>query len=153
MRFLVSLLVGCFSVEGQNQAKARLPGHHLRVGIRRSLKRDRVDQGGHAAQRTETERCVTNRGGPRQGTFKLPAPEYEIHARHLVRLRPDTEDDRDTARTQALEGLGDRLAARSRYQNDLGAAERSQSLGGGGSGIVAVEMGAEVLRQLRLIGT
>jgi len=112
------------------------PSHHLRVCIRRSIKRNRLDYGGHAAQRTEPERCVTNRGGARQGTFKLPAPEYEIHARDLVRLRPDAEDDRDTARTQDLEGLGDRLAARSRYQNDLGAAERLQSLGGIGSGTV-----------------
>ena len=45
------------------------------------------------------------------------------------RLRPDAEDNRDTAGMQPLECLCDRLPAGSRYQNDLGAAERLQSLG------------------------
>src|SRR6516165_2190688 len=72
-------------LHGQHHAKARLSSHHFGVGIRRSLKRDRLDHGGHAAQRTETERCVTSRGIPCQGTFELPAPEDEIHARDLVR--------------------------------------------------------------------
>src|SRR5271167_1652450 len=89
MRFLVYLLVRRFSVHGQNHAKARLPSHHLRIGLNGFLKWNRLDHGEHAAQHTETERCVTNRGGPRQGAFKLPAPEYEIHARDLVRLRPE----------------------------------------------------------------
>src|SRR5271166_2856201 len=65
------------SVHCQNHAKARLAGHHLRVGIRRLLKRDRLDHGGHAAQRTATERFFTGRGITRQGTFELAAPEYE----------------------------------------------------------------------------
>src|SRR6516162_6629562 len=79
------------SVHGQNHAKARLPSHHLRVGGRRLIEWGGLDHGGHAAQGTETERCVTSRGVPRQGTFELPAPEDEIHARDLVRLRPDAE--------------------------------------------------------------
>jgi hypothetical protein len=54
--------------------------------------------------------------------------------------------DRDTTRTQILEGLGDRLAAGRRYQNDFGAAKRLQSLGGVGSGVVDVMVGAELLR-------
>jgi hypothetical protein len=140
-----------WSVHGQNYAKARLPSHHLRVGIRRLLERDRLNHGGHAAQRTEAERFVTGRGVPRQGTFELAAPEYEIHGRDLDRLRPDAEDDRDTAGTQPLEGLGDGLATGSRYQNDFGAAERLQSLGGVGSRVVDVVVGAELLRQFRLV--
>jgi hypothetical protein len=110
------------------------------------LKRDRLDHGGHAAQHTETQRFVPGRGVPRQGTFELTASEYKIDARNLDRLRPDAEDDRDTAGTQALEGLSDRLPAGGRYQNDLGAAERLQSLGGVGSGAVNVMVGAELLR-------
>src|SRR5215831_6399737 len=102
------------SVHGQNHAKARLPGHHLRVGIRRLVEWDGLDHCGHPAQRTETERCVTGRRVPCQGTFEPAASEYEIHARFFVRLRPTTENDRDTARTQALESLSDRLAAGSR---------------------------------------
>ena len=43
-------------------------------------------------------------------------------------------------------GLGDRLAAGSRYQNDFGAAERLQSFGGVGSGAVDVVVSAELLR-------
>src|SRR5262249_40643966 len=61
------------------------------------------------------------------------------------------EDDGDTAGTQALEGRGDRLAARSRYQNDLGAAERLQSRGRVGSAAVDVVVGAELLGQFRRI--
>src|SRR6516162_9600361 len=53
---------------------------------------------------------------------------------------------------QPLEGLGDRLPAGSGYQNDLGAAERLQSLGGVGSRVVDVVMGAELLRQFHLVG-
>src|SRR5262245_38596847 len=140
------------SVHGQNHAKARLPGHHLRVGSRRLLEWDRLDHGGHAAQRTETERCGAGRRVPRQGSFEPAVPEYEIHARDLDRLRPDAEGNRDTAGTQALEGRGDRLAAGSRYQNDLGSAERLQSRGGVGSGAVDVMVGAELLRQFRLVG-
>ena len=117
------------------------------------LQWDGLDHRGHAGERTETERCVTGRGIARQGTFELAAPEYEIHARGLDRLRPDAEDDRDTAGTQALEGRGDRLAAGSRDQNDLGAAERLQSRGGVGRGAVDVVVGAELLRQFRLVGT
>jgi hypothetical protein len=82
-------------------------------------------------QRTETERFVARRGVSCQSTFELAAPEYEIHGRDLDRLRPDAEDDRDTAGTQPFEGLGDRLPAGRRDQNDLGAAEGLQSLGGG----------------------
>src|SRR6516225_9719287 len=81
-----------------------------------------------------------------QSTFELAAPEYEIHGRDLDRLRPDAEDDRDTAGTQPLEGLGDGLATGSRYQNDFGAAERLQSIRGVGSGIVDVMVGAELPR-------
>src|SRR6516225_6486655 len=66
------------SVHGQNHAKARLPSHHLRVGLRRLVEWDGLDHGGHAAQRTETERSVSGRRVPRQGTFELAAPEYEI---------------------------------------------------------------------------
>src|SRR5262249_14999590 len=87
------------SVHSQNHAKARLPGHHLRVGGCRLLQWGRLDHGGHAAQRTETERCVTGRGVTSQGTFELAALEYEIHARGLDQLRTDSEDDRDTAGT------------------------------------------------------
>ena len=118
-----------WSVHGQNYAKARLPSHHLRVGIRRLLERDRLNHGGHAAQRTEAERFVTGRGVPRQSTFELAVSKYEIHGRDLDRLRPDAEDDRDTAGMQPLECLCDRPPAGRRYQNDLGAAERLQSLG------------------------
>src|SRR6516162_10661046 len=87
------------SVHGQNYAKARLPSHHLRVGIRRLVEWDALDHGGHAAQRTETERSVSGRRVPRQRTFEFAAPEYEIHARGLDRLRPNAEDDGDTAGT------------------------------------------------------
>src|SRR5262249_38832476 len=66
------------SVHGQNHAKARLPSHHLRVGIRRLVEWDGLDHGRHAAQRTEAERSVSGRRVPRQGTFELAAPEYEI---------------------------------------------------------------------------
>src|SRR5215831_10830903 len=99
------------SVHGQNHAKARLPGHHLRVSIRRLVEWDGLDHGGHAAQRAETKRRVSGRRVPRQGTCELAAPEYEIRTRGLDRRRPNAEDYRDTARTQALEGRGDRLAA------------------------------------------
>src|SRR6516162_6644802 len=136
---------------GQNYAKARPPSHHLRVRIRRLRKRDRLDHGGHAAQRTEMERCVSGRGVPSQRTFELAASEYEIHSRDLDRLRPDAEDDRDTAGTQPLEGLGDGLATGSRYQNDFSAAERLQSLGGVGSRVVDVVVGAELLRKFRRV--
>src|SRR6516225_4232368 len=142
-----------WSVHGQNYAKARLPSHHLRIGIRRLIERDRLNHGGHAAQRTEAERFVAGRGVPRQGTFELAAPEYEIHARDLDRLWPDAEDDRDTAGTQPLECFGDRLAAGSRYQNDFGTAERLQSLSGVSSGAVNVMVGAELLRQFHLVGS
>src|SRR6267142_1220345 len=91
--------------------------------------------------------------GSSSGHLRACGSEYEIHARDLDRLRPDAEDDRDTTGTQTLEGLGDRLAAGRRYQNDLGAAERVQSLGRVGSGAVDVVMGAELLRQFRLVGT
>ena len=70
----------------------------------------------NAAQRTEAERFVTGRGGSRQGTFVLAVTKHEIHGRDLDRLRPDAEDDRDTAGTQRLEGLGDRLPAGSRVR-------------------------------------
>jgi len=93
------------------------------------LERDRLNHGVDATQHTETERFVTGRGVPRQGTFELAAPEYEIDARDLDRLWPDSEDDRDTAGTQAPEGLSNRIAAGRRDQNNLGAAERLQSLG------------------------
>src|SRR5215510_11710317 len=63
----------------QHYPKARLPGHHLRVGIRRLVEWDGLDHGGHAAQRTETERNVSGRRVPRQGAFELAAPEYQIH--------------------------------------------------------------------------
>src|SRR5262249_44710403 len=86
-----------------------------------------------------------------QGTFELAVSKYEIHGRDLDRLRPDAEDNRDTPGMQPLEGLGDRLAAGSRYQNDLGAAERLQGLGGVGSPVVDVVMGAELLCQFRLV--
>src|SRR5262249_50958850 len=95
---------------------------------------------------------VTSRRVPRQGAFEPAAPEYEIHARGLDRLRPDAEGDRDTAGTQALEGRGDRLATGSRYQNDLGPAERLKSRGGGGSGAVDVVVGARPLRPVRPVG-
>src|SRR6516164_4390358 len=108
--------------------------------------RDRLNHGGHATQRTETKRCVACRRVPCQSTFELAAPEYEIHARDLDRLRPDAEDDRDTTGAQALERLGDRLPAGRRYQNNLGTAERLQSLSGVGSGAVNVMVGAELLR-------
>src|SRR5215831_12371466 len=140
------------SVHGQNHAKARLPGHHLRVGIRRLVEWDSLDHCGHPAQRTETERSISSRRVPCQGTFEPAASEYEIHARDLDRLRPDTENDRDTARTQALESLSDRLAAGSRDQNDLGPAERLQSRGGVASGAVDVVVGAELLCEFRLVG-
>src|SRR5262249_48785725 len=55
------------------------------------------------------------------------------------------------AGTQALEGRGDCLAAGSRYQNDLGAAERLQSRGRVGSAAVDVVVGAELLGQFRRI--
>src|SRR5215813_13312847 len=139
------------SIHGQNHAKARLPSHHLRVGIRRLVEWDGLDHGGHAAQRTETERSVSGRRVPRQGTFELAAPEYEIQTRGLDRLRPNAEDDADTAGTQALEGRGDCLAAGSRYQNDLGAAERLQSRGRVGSAAVDVVVGAELLGQFRRV--
>ena len=96
---------------GQNHTEPRLPSHHLRVSIRCLLERDRLNHGGHAAQRTEAERFVTGRGVPRQGTFELAVSKYEIHGRDLDRLRPDAEDDRDTAGAQPFEGLGDRLPA------------------------------------------
>src|SRR5262249_46040328 len=67
------------SVHGQNYAKGGLPSHHLCVGLRRLVERDCLDHGGHAAQRTETERSVSSRRVSRQGTFELAAPEYEIH--------------------------------------------------------------------------
>src|SRR6516162_11281684 len=135
-----------WSVHGENDAKARLPSHHLRVSIRRSLERDRLNHGGHTTQRTETKRCVACRRVSCQSTFELAASEYEIHGRDLDRLRPDADDDRDTTRAQALERLGDCLSAGSRYQNNLGTAERLQSLSGVGSGAVNVMMGAELLR-------
>src|SRR6516162_5067152 len=138
-------------VHGQNHAKARLPSHHLRVGTRRLVERDGLDHGGHPAQRTETERSVSGRRVPRQGTFELAAPEYEIQTWGLDRLRPNAQDDGDTAGTQALEGRGDRLAAGCRYQNDLGAAERLQSRGRVGSAAVDVVVGAELLGQFRRI--
>jgi hypothetical protein len=129
-----------WSVHSQNNTKACLASHHLRVSISRLIERDRLNHGGHATQRTETKRRVTCRRVSCQSTFELAAPEYEIHGRDLDRLRPDAENDRDTAGAQPLEGLGDGLATGSRYQNDFGAAERLQSLGGVGSGIVDVMM-------------
>src|SRR5215831_6361602 len=63
----------------QHYPKARLPSHHLRVGLRRLVEWDGLDHGGHAAQRTETERSVSGRRVPCQRAFELAAPEYEIH--------------------------------------------------------------------------
>src|SRR5215813_2551310 len=137
----------------QYNAKARLPAHHLRVRSRCFLERDGLNHGGHAGQRTESERCITSSRGPRQGAFHLAISEYEIHARDLDRLRPDAEVNRYTARTKALEGLGDRLASRSCYENDLGAAERLQSRCGISSGTVNVVVSAELLGELRCVAT
>jgi hypothetical protein len=50
-------------------------------------------------------------------------------------------------------GLGDRLPAGRRYQNQLGAAKRLQSRGGVGSGAVNVVVSAELLRQFGLVDT
>src|SRR5262249_20011158 len=70
----------------------------------------------------------------------------------LDRLRPNAEDDGDTTGTQAHESLSDRLAAGGRYQNDLGAAERLQSLGRVGGAAVDVVVGAGLLGQFRRVG-
>src|SRR5215813_7013722 len=67
----------------QYNAKARLPGHHPRVRSRGFLESDGFNHGGHAGQRTESERCLTNRRSPRQGAFYLAISEYEIRARDL----------------------------------------------------------------------
>ena len=123
-------------LDDQDHAEPRLSPHHLCVRRRRLVQRSGLDHGGDTAQRTETERCVTSRRVPGQGAFELATPEYEIHARDLDRLRADAEVNRDTAGTQALEGCGNCLAPGSRYQNDLGAAERLQSRGGIGTVLV-----------------
>jgi hypothetical protein len=83
-----------------------------------------VNTGGRIASLNRSARCS---GWTRR--LKEPLAPRGIC---LNRLRPDAEDDRDTTGTQTLEGLGDRLAARRRYQNDFGAAKRLQSLGGVG---------------------
>ena len=63
-----------------------------------------------------------------------------------------TPRNRDTAGTQAPEGLSNRIAAGRRDQNNLGAAERLQSLGGIGSSVVNVMVGTELMRQFHLVG-
>src|SRR5262249_55247590 len=85
------------------------------------------------------------------GTLEVGGRKDEVGSGGLDRLRPNAEDDGDTAGTQALESLSDRLAAGSRYQNDLGAAERPQSRGRVGSAAVDVVVGAELLGQFRRI--
>ena len=137
----------------QNHAKPGLSGHHLRVGCRRLLQRRGLDHRGNAGQGAETERGVTRRRIARQGAFELAAAEYEVHAGDLDGLRPDAEDDRDPAGTQALERHGGHLTPGGRDQNDLGTAERLQGPGGVGGRAVDVVVGAELLRELRLVGT
>src|SRR5262249_11628751 len=107
---------------------------------------------GHTGQRTESERCVTSRGISCQRTRYLTLAEYQIHARDLDRFGPDAEVNRDTAGTKALEGCGEGLASRTRYQNDLGAAERLQGHSRIGSGTINVVVGTECLGQLRSAG-
>src|SRR5262245_36920099 len=137
---------------GQDHAKTRFSGHHLRIALRCTFKRDGFDHGGYATQCAKAERCLTRRGVPRQGAFELAAPKYEIHGRDLDRLRPTAESDRDAAGPQALEGFRHRLAAGSRDQNDAGAAEPLQSCAGVNSSAVEIMMGAKFLRQFRLVG-
>src|SRR5262249_89469 len=110
------------SVCNEHHPKARLPSHHLRVRRRWLFERDNFDHGGDAAQNTESERRVTGRRGPCQGTFHLATSKYEIHVRKLDRLRSNAEVDRDSARTKAGEGLTDCLTSGSCDKNDLGAA-------------------------------
>ena len=112
----IVLSFSTFSAEGshgQDDAKTRFPGHHLRIALRGFFKRDRFDHGGYATQCAETKRCLTGSGVPRQAAFELAAPKYEIHGRDLDRLRPDAEGDQYAAGTRVLGGRGDCLARRS----------------------------------------
>src|SRR5262249_19825281 len=129
----------------QHHPKARLPSHHLRVRRRCVFEWDGLDHGGHAAQGTESERRITGRRGPRQGTFYFATSKYQIHARKLDRLWPSAEVNRDSTRTKAFEGLSDCLTPGSCYENDSGAAQRLQSRCGIGSGTVNVVVSAELL--------
>src|SRR5262245_35876836 len=95
---LSSLAIAVFC--DQHHPKARLPSHHLRVRRRGLFEWDGLDHGGHAGQGTESERGITGRRVPRQGTFNLAASKYEIRIRKLDRLRADAEVDRDSTRTK-----------------------------------------------------
>ena len=48
-------------VHGENHSKARLAGHHLRVGLGGSLERHGLDHGGDSAEHAEFQRGVSGR--------------------------------------------------------------------------------------------
>src|ERR1700757_5036401 len=131
----------------QHYPKTRLPSHHLRVGSGCLIEWDGLDHRRHPTQGTETKRRVSSGRVSRQRACYLALSEYEIHARDLDRLRSDAEVNGHTAGSKALEGLSDRFASRSRYDNDLGAAKRLQSGCGVGSGTVNVVVGAELFSE------
>src|SRR5262249_23678532 len=106
-----TLALACAVLCEQHYAKSGLPSHHLRVRSRGFLEWNGLNHRGHASQRTESECCITSRRRPGQGAFYFAISEYQIRARNLDRLRADAEVDRYTARTKALEGVGDCLAS------------------------------------------
>src|SRR5262245_37079886 len=135
------------ALHDQHDAKARLPGHHLRVRSRSFLEWNGLDHRCHAGQRTESECCIASRWVSRQRACYLALSEYEIRARNLDRLRSDADVDRYTTRTKALEGCGDGLPSGGCYENNFGAAQRLQSRSRIISGTVDVVVSAQLLSE------
>src|SRR5215469_6126040 len=136
-------------LRNQHNAEPCFARHHAGIGLSCLFERNCLDHCRHATQRTETERCITSCRVSRQRACYLALSENEIHARDFDRLGSDAEVYRDTSGTQALESRGHCLAARSGYQNDLGAAKRLEGCSGIVSGAVDVVVSSELLRQLR----
>src|SRR6266404_593449 len=66
------------TVHGENHSKARLAGHHLRVGLGGLLERHGLDDGGDAAQDAEFQRRVSGRWRAGERALDPSATEQQI---------------------------------------------------------------------------
>src|SRR5215813_13111333 len=71
---------------GENHSKARLAGHHLRVGLGGLLERHRLDHGGNSSQNAEFQRRVSGRRSARESRM------WAAHAalQGVRRMPPET---------------------------------------------------------------
>src|SRR6266478_4901571 len=66
------------TVHGENHSKARLAGHHLRVGVGGLLERHGLDHGGDSAEHAEFQRGVAGRWRTGQRALDPSAAEQQI---------------------------------------------------------------------------